>query len=317
MFNLSTLIDGFVLSKKADERAASTIELYKHTLGRLNAFLNNPSVSDVTSSDLDRFFVHLREAVSSSTGKRYSDRTREMHYVHVKAFFAWCVAEQYIERRPDHRIRRPRYDSKQTKPFTREEAQKLLTACDWAHVAEAKSPGYYAHRGPYRYRRPTAKRDRAIIHMLLSTGVRAGELCSLRFRDVNLENGEVYVHPAKTPHGRTTFMNPDCMKALWKYRHDANPDDWLFVSTDGQQMTVNGLRKVLKHLGTVAGIDDCHPHRFRHTCAHWLLEGGIDPWSLMRILGHTTMDMTNLYLKGLGKKETGEKHRKASGWGLR
>jgi integrase/recombinase XerD len=99
----------------------------------------------------------------------------------------------------------PKYTEAQVESFTKEEIEALLKACEYCREARTDQ------RRKFTMRRPTGRRDRAIILTLLDTGLRAGELCALRIGDLDLKTGKVIVHhgalgASKGGKGRTVFM---------------------------------------------------------------------------------------------------------------
>jgi integrase/recombinase XerD len=134
-------------------------------------------------------------------------------------------------------------------------------------------------------RRPTAKRDRAIVLTLLDTGLRATELCSLKIEDIDPKTGRVQVKHglaggAKGKKGRVAFLGKTARRAVWRYlaeREDGeDPGAPLFLGKFERPMNKDVLRRLIKRLGERAGVSNCHPHRFRHTFAITYLRSGGD-----------------------------------------
>jgi len=166
-------------------------------------------------------------------------------------------------------------------------------------------------------RRPTAKRDVAIIMILLDTGVRVGELIRMQISDVNVENAELHVMPYRSglkSRPRTIPLGIQTRKAIWRYinsRELKHPDSWLIVSKDERQLSPNAVQHVLRDIGGRAGVENVHPHRFRHTFAIEYLRNGGDIFTLKRILGHASLKTVEYYLS-LVQGDVKNAHRKAS-----
>jgi integrase/recombinase XerD len=169
-------------------------------------------------------------------------------------------------------------------------------------------------------RRATAYRDRAIILMLLDTGLRASELCSLHVEDVDLKSGKVSVRHgvgggAKGGKGRTVFLGKTARKALWRYLVDREDGDFpaapLFTNKSERSLNKDALRQVINALGGKAGIKHCYPHRFRHTFAITNLRSGGDLFTLKSLLGHSSLDMVQHYAR-VAEVDVEQAHRKAS-----
>ncbi len=204
----------------------------------------------------------------------------------------------------------PKWNNQEIVPFTEEEVRRLLKACDHSKSIISTS------RKPYQFSRSTALRDRCLLLVLLDTGVRAGELCRLRRQDINLENGEVSVKPyhvGKT-RPRTVYLGKETRKLLWKYlvtREDLRPDDPLFVTIEGNPLCPRQMEKVITNLAERGDVQDAHPHKFRHTFAIQYLRNGGDVFTLQRLLGHATLEMTRRYV-AIAQCDTADAHRRAS-----
>lgn len=136
--------------------------------------------------------------------------------------------------------------------------------------------------------------DALIVAMLAETGLRAGELLGLRFRDIDLERGEVIVRNAKYGRERIVFLGPlsRILVAELVARTQPSPDDRVVP------ITYQALYKRLKTLARRAGLDPARvrPHVLRHTFATEALRRGMSLAALQRILGHSDIKVTQLYL---------------------
>ena len=103
-------------------------------------------------------------------------------------------------------------------------------------------------------------------------------------------------------------------QAIWKYlaaRKDESANGYLFVTSEDNPMDPDRMLKLLYSIGRRAGVEDTHPHRFRHTFAISFLRNGGDPWSLQMILGHSTMEMVKTYLS-IAQADLDKSHKLAS-----
>ncbi len=201
---------------------------------------------------------------------------------------------------PDHllrRIPRPRFETPQVEPFTQDQVSAMLKACD--------STNPWKGREGIRSQRHTADRDRAIILVLLSTGMRASELCGICLRDLDLGNNRISVAgkgKGRDAKQRSVYIGKRTAKALWKYLTpfigEMNPDDPVFtvgMADDLRPFTRDVLTRLINRIGERAGIDRAYPHRFRHTFAINYLRNGGDVLTLQRLLGHESLEMVRRY----------------------
>ena len=160
-------------------------------------------------------------------------------------------------------------------------------------------------------KRPTAARDKALLLLLLDTGLRVGEVNRLKIMDVDLSNGEVHVRPygsGQKTKPRTVYLGKAARRSMWLYLSrldEPRKDESLFRQTTGN------IRSLLYRMGERANVQDVYPHRFRHTFAVQFLRNGGDVFTLQRILGHSSLDMVRRYL-ALADADSAEAHRKAS-----
>ena len=228
---------------------------------------------------------------------------------------AGSPGEQRVELVGDHILRtidRPRFERPLIETFTKAEIAALLKACDDGRAVNLSGE----HRA-----RSTRHRDRAIIHVLLSTGVRASELSDMRVKDLDLNAKSIHVAgkgKGRDSKPRTVYFGRTASTAIWRYlspyMKELRPDDPLFpvdLKAVPRPMTRDVLGKLLARLGERAGIEKVYPHRFRHTFAINYLRNGGDSYTLQKVLGHTTMDMVTKYL-AISKIDLERNHAKAS-----
>lgn len=285
---LSKAIEGFIVSKQADGRADGTVELYQWSLAILCKRFPDADINRIATSELRAFFASLPENTPP-----LSKRSIEMIHIHVKSFFRWLFAEGLISLRPDDNIKIPHAPAPAVQPFTEYEVRRMLKSAAYIHI----KPG---NRAGYSYKHPQAERNRAIVFTLLSTGVRASELCNLNNEDADLQTGEVRITAQKTPYPRTVYLDNASRKALWRYqayRVDIKPGEPLFLTDEGNRMNAHGLYVIIHAIGERAKVPNAHPHRWRHTMAVQSIINGMDLRRLQLLLGHQSIEMTQRYLQ--------------------
>jgi integrase/recombinase XerD len=317
-FLLSKAINGFLQFKTAEGLSPTTIDSYRRILKLWMERQPDVNITKVTAKDIRDYMNYMRleyvpRRITGGNERKLSRKSIRNIYVAFKAFFRWAKDEFHIPSPMDH-FPTPRYTSPEIIPFTKEEVEKLLKACDLCDEAQTD------RRRKFTMRRATAHRDRAIILMLLDTGLRASELCSLHVEDVDLKSGKISVWHgvgggAKGGKGWTVFLGKTARKALWRYLVDREDGDFpaapLLTNKSERSLNKDALRQVINALGGKAGIKHCYPHRFRHTFAITYLRSGGDLFTLKSLLGHSSLDMVQHYAR-VAEVDVEQAHRKAS-----
>jgi site-specific recombinase XerD len=293
--------------------SARTIRDREEAMERVCWFLENEeecpaTLEALTPERLRRFLAYAREP---NRAGRYGSQKRpractearpatvETYYRRLRTFLNFCLAEGLIHESPLRNVRRPKVPFEQIRPLTEAQIQALLDG---------------ARRG----RHP--ERDVALIILLVDTGLRAGELCSLTVGDVDRGTGDLTVL-GKGNKRRIVFMGTAARRAVWRYieayRREAAQDKPLFVSvgghTSGAALTIYGVHQIVAKAGKAAGVADvrCSPHTLRHTFAVSFLRGGGNLFELQQLMGHTDLTVLRRYV-ALAQTDLAEAHRAAS-----
>jgi integrase/recombinase XerD len=281
------------------------------------AHIGDVDIGDVTTQDVRGYLAWLRTEYKPRRWKQTDDplspKTLRNIWVTLSAFFRWASIELDLPN-PMKAIPAPRFEEAPVEPFTQQDIEALLKACEFCK--EAKT----TERRRFTMRRATAKRDRAIILTLLDTGLRASELCALKIGDMDQKTGKVQVKHgvsggAKGGKGRTVFLGKTARHAVWRYLADRedgeDPDAPLFVGKFNHPLNKDALRHLMSELGAKAQIKKCHPHRFRHTFSITYLRSGGDVFTLQALLGHSSLDMVQHYAR-IAEVDIEQAHRRAS-----
>lgn len=313
-------IPGFLQFKTAEGLSKWTLVRYEHDLSVLCEHLENKAIGKITTADLRDYMNYLRNdyipkriAGDGKLEKKLAPKSVRNHYITLRSFFTWAINEFQIPD-PMKGVPTPKFTEAPFEPFTKEEVEALLKASEQPSIAKP------ANRSQFHMRRPTMQRDKAIILFLLDTGLRAGELCALKIKEIDLKTGKVQIKHgdeggSKGKKGRTVFLGKAARRQLWRYlaeREDGeSPEAPVFISKDNRLMNDNSLRLIINRLGKKAGIPRCHSHRFRHTMAITYLRSGGDVFTLKQLLGHSTLEMVEHYAR-VAEVDIEEAHRKAS-----
>ena len=143
-------------------------------------------------------------------------------------------------------------------------------------------------------------RDKTIFCLFLDSGIRLGELCSIQLSDVDLDEGYITIY-GKGRKQRYVPIGKDLRKILWKYikqrcRLGKNGDQTLILSRTGFGMTAHGIQTLFRRIRKDLGWSKLNPHLMRHSFSVNYINNGGDTFSLQRILGHTTQEMTAKYV---------------------
>jgi integrase/recombinase XerD len=312
--NMSVVINGFFIENTMTLSPA-TVHIYRWGLNLMCDYLHNPPVKSITPQDLSNFFVWLSTRYTpirmSGDTTPLTPRSVENAWTAMRSFFNWATNTELVKNRPDKNIQRPKYKPAEVHPFTTADVEALLKACKYSRVVER------GNQRRFQYKRRSAKRDTAIIALLLDTGVRVSEATRIRIRDINFENGEVFIRPYGTGQkttSRTVVLGKRGRAEVYKYvaeRNNAQPEEPLFLTIAGHPMDRNSIRLVLNELGKRASILGVHPHRFRHTFAIMYLRNGGNVFTLKNLLGHSTLRMAEHYLE-IANSDVIQAHRLAS-----
>jgi len=277
---LTQAIEGFQLDLAARRLSPNTIADYTRSLRRLQTFLGDPLLDTITVEDLRRFMADLETPrAPAGVARRPTQILSKKQCLNIhtglSAFWTWLVRQNYAERHLLRLIARPKPEKRAIIPFTKDEIAALLKACEKSR--SYRRPG----KRESDHSRPTGQRDRAIILLLIDTGLRASELCNLQIRHFDLKNRRILAY-GKGDKERSLPVSPITAKAIWGYliaaRKEARVNEPLFLGRGEVPLTRSGLLQLLKSLGAKAEVNDCHPHRFRHTFAINYLRNHGDPY---------------------------------------
>lgn len=245
-------------SLRAKARSERTVQSYLESLRIFAAWLAGTGfrgrLDDVSTEHLQDHIIYLLENRSASTAR--------VRYASLKQFFKWATAEGEIDRDPMANMTPPQQPEREVPVISDEELKRLFDSIEGDSFE--------------------ARRDIAIIWTLFTTGIRAGELVGMTVDDVDLDATPATISViGKGDRERTVAIGDQTVLALDRYirkraRHPRKASPAFWVGPKGG-LTDSGLRQLIRRRGATAGIEDLHPHRFRHTFAHkWLSKGGTE-----------------------------------------
>lgn len=228
---------------------------------------------EVTRGHIEAFQAWMIETRSASTALN--------KHKGLQQFFKWLlVDEEAIDRSPMERVRQPKTPTRLIPVMPSDDTARLLAACKGKAFVNL--------------------RDEALIRLYCGTGARLSEVGRLLVEDVDLTTESVHFH-GKGAKDRRMRFGPRTARAMSRYlraraRHKGAdlPDLWL-ADRGVAPLAPNGIKIRLKRLGTLAGVDDVHAHRWRHSFAHEWKRAGGDTGDLMLLLGWSSEDMPRHY----------------------
>jgi site-specific recombinase XerD len=288
---MTALLPSWELALEEGGKSPKTIVSYLGSVRALAAYLAANGLTD----DIEQTGPAEVRAFLASEIKRTSPISAQVHYRNLRVWFGWLAREGERQApNPMLNVDKPKAPDK-VKPF--------LTDPDMVALLKAATGQDFESR-----------RDTALLRILIDTGVRVSGLANLRYDPVDEDKTNVFLAHMRllvTVKGGREVWVPIGAKsaaAIDRYirvraRHPTHESPWLWLGTRGHDvghMTDSGIRAMLRRRGEQAGVQDVHPHRFRHTFAdNWLALGGnVD--DLMSIAGWETYDMPLRYAKGRG-----------------
>lgn len=258
------ILKRYVACIKIDGKADKTVKQYVRTCRKLSDLVGKP-YTEMSAYDLRYYLADLK-----AKGNQNSSIENQRSY--VSAFFQWMFTEEMIPRNPCAKISPIKCEEKVRLPFSAVQMDALRSACN-------------------------SEKERALIELLVSSGVRCEELTNLSIEDINIRERMVIVQNGKGGKGRKTFMSDVAADHIEKYLNERNDEHIvLFASKQGRKYTVGGIRNLIRKIGTRAGVDNTHPHRFRRTFATNLYKRGMDLHEIQRLMGHSDVKTTLEYI---------------------
>jgi site-specific recombinase XerD len=292
-FTMSQAKEGYFLNAAARGLSEHTLSDYENTINKFIAFVGEDTpISQITVGQVTEFMGSFPDL---------SKKTRLNYHTGLSALWKWAIGEKLTAENVVRAIQAPKPEVRKIVPFTEAELKLMLGALEKSKPYSRPGKKISDHSIP------GADRNRAILLLLLDTGMRATELCDIKIKDVNNRNHRIMVM-GKGAKERQVQFSARTGQAIWP---NYQPNDSLFTTHDGQPMDKDSLRHLIDRIGERAKVDDVHPHRFRHTFAIQYLRNGGDPYTLQMLLGHSTMEMVRRYL-AIAQADLEAAHRKAS-----
>jgi len=243
------------------------------------------SIDKITKEDIYRYQVYQYERINSR-GKLSTVGEQNLALQAVKSFFSFLKEFDYLVADPARDIAYAKEPKRLPRGIlTKPEARKVLHAPDLSCAV-----GY---------------RDRTIMEVLYSSGIRKSEATNLRLQDVDYHDGFLRIDQGKGKKDRVVPMGKIACRYLENYIKSVRPEfikdpynDHLFLSLRGNKLSKNIIWEIVKKYGKKAKVKKTiSPHTFRHTSATQMLRNRADIRSVQEFLGHSSLDSTQIYTR--------------------
>uniref|UniRef100_A0A0M0KMU2 Integrase/recombinase XerD n=1 Tax=Halalkalibacterium halodurans TaxID=86665 RepID=A0A0M0KMU2_ALKHA len=286
-------VDDFCNDRLRTGTRESTIEYYRKELGVFRRFMiaqkdGIKKVAEIDRKLLDEFIVYLREQRGNKVGG-INAKIRA-----IRAFMFYCADVKYIANNPATDWKQISGKEPEIHTFTASQITSILKIIDRRNF--------------------TGLRDYVLILFLLDTGARISEALGVTPDDILFAESRIYLRNTKSNLNRYVPMSERLKNELKQFiRIHGGMSEFIFCNLYGQPLGRSSFRYILSELGKKAGVKGvrCSPHTLRHTFAKFYILNGGDAFSLMQIMGHSTLDMTKKYVR-LFSTDILDKHRKYS-----
>lgn len=261
---------------------AKTLKAYQIDLTQFYNSFNINDIYDIPSVQLEKYIADLHQ--------NYKPKTVKRKIASIKAFYHYLEYQDYIPVNPFNKIR-TRFRAPQTLPKTIPlHLMELLFTTMYQQHCTADTP----------YQKRKTLRDIAVVETLFSTGIRISELCTLKETDVNLHDGSILIFGKGSKERLIQIGNNDVLQLLMKYKNvfyqEIEKTNHFFVNPNSSPLSDQSVRRMLKKYAAIAGIHlHITPHMFRHTFATSLLEADVDIRYIQEMLGHSSINVTEIY----------------------
>ena len=259
------LLETFLEHKRIGYAKESTLKQYSSSCRHFFEFLDGKNCLDTTKDDCKSFIIKYKN----------TNNVKQVTVINkicfISTFYDWLVIEDYIYKNPWKSIDRIRAPHRHKEAFSSIEVSRIKDAC--------KTP-----------------RERAIIEFLLSTGVRANELCTIKINDCDFSNNTILI-TGKGDKQRIVYISPILKYYINKYlkTKEYTESDYLFTNIrSNKKLQKANLEKIINNICNPLGIKG-YPHKFRRTFCTNLINQGMDIAKVQRLMGHSRIGTTVIY----------------------
>ena len=266
MSNVSEdVLSSFISAKRIEGCSERTLRYYCLILENALDFIDKP-IRSISTNDIRDYLSNYQD--THDVSKVSVDNVRRV----LSSFFSWLEDEDVIFKSPVRRIRKVRTEKIVKEVYSDEALEILRDGCDNI-------------------------RDLAMLDILISTGIRVGELVNLDIADIDFENRECIVF-GKGMKERLVYFDARTKVHLSNYlksRDDSEKALFVSLLKPHKRLEISGVETRLKQMGAKMGVGRVHPHKFRRTLATRAINKGMPIEQVQKLLGHTKIDTTMEY----------------------
>lgn len=259
-----------------------TLKAYRIDLRQFSE--QNPciAITEVNAESLEQYIAHLH--------RQYKPKTVKRKIASIKALFHYLEYKEIIDNNPFNKIRlRFREPVILPKTIPLHTIELFLSTIYKQHET-AQTP----------YQKQITLRDAAVAELLFATGMRISELCSLKVNDVDLSDGTILISGKGNKERRLQIGSEAVIRILTKYSESVHAkrqfSSNFFINSSGKNLSDQTVRRMINKYTSLASIDQhLTPHMFRHTFATSLLDADVDIRYIQEMLGHSSINVTEIY----------------------
>lgn len=280
--NQSHLSNYLTYCKAQKQLDSKTIKAYMIDLNQFLCFIEDTEIEELS--------IPILESYISSLHAHYKPKTVKRKIASTKAFFHYLEYKEILEKNPFDKLHiRFREPILLPKTIPLHSIESILATIYHEHQT-ARTP----------YQRRNALRDVAVIEFLFATGIRISELCNLTPNEVNLYEGSILIYGKGSKERRIHIGNEDVLDILKEYEKEYHKEivscNHFLASQSGKPLSDQSVRRMINKYTSVASIEQhITPHMFRHTFATALLEEDVDIRYIQEMLGHSSINVTEIY----------------------
>lgn len=287
--NWQTGISEFLQHIQAGRNASqNTILAYRNDLGQFSQYLAKTLPEEATWNEVNE--ETLTGYIGGLSAQNYSAATTARKVAALKSLFHWMTRQGALAHDPSVNLKSPKVAKPSPRVLSQEEVERLFNATD--------------NTSPTR-----TLRDRALLEIIYSTGMRVTEAINLKLADLELEHAEVRCAGRGTRNRRAP-LTASALAALQNYMSQSRPanaanqpNEFVFLNPAGSNLTRQAVWLMTRQYARYAGIEgEITPHTLRHSRAAHMLQGGEDVRKVQSWLGHANITTTQAYH---AKKEKG------------